>query len=308
MKKVILISAIGIFFIPFFASAASSCFIPIHFGCISQDDADYKNSECGRLKTILIRNSSDYSSTNQALLNACYAEVEQCQKEVDDYTIKSNNYYQCFEAERLEDQKILEDFIQERENLLQSSCPAHSSYNLVIDECECSYGYIDDDSECIFGRKYCDKYYGKDYRFENSTYTCIHDPESAKINRGTECVNQFGKHAFYNANDLSCLCYQPYLMTDDGCIEQKQVVIPNNHGQVLGTSYPEDNPLNLESGWLIKNREFVEVFSVDENLCLHWIINEEIAEKNFGVTWNHEGNIKEFDKIPSGYEFCENLK
>jgi len=68
------------------------------------------------------------------------------------------------------------------------------------------------------------------------------------------------------------------------------------------------NPLNLHVNWLIKNKEFVEIFYVDENLCLHWIINEQAAEKHFGVTWNYEGNIKEFDEVPGEYyNFCDNL-
>lgn len=69
-----------------------------------------------------------------------------------------------------------------------------------------------------------------------------------------------------------------------------------------------NNPLGLRSNWLIKNKEFAEVFWADEDYCLHWIINEEIAEKNFGVIWNYEGTIKEFDEIPPGYSFCDNLE
>ena len=68
------------------------------------------------------------------------------------------------------------------------------------------------------------------------------------------------------------------------------------------------NLLNLRTNWLVKNREFVEVFWVDSDLCLHWIINEKIAEKNFGHTWNYEGNIQEFNTMSEyGYEFCDKL-
>ena len=73
-------------------------------------------------------------------------------------------------------------------------------------------------------------------------------------------------------------------------------------------SIDKNNPLNLDGGWLIKNREFVEVFSVDENMCLHWIVNEKAAEKHFGKTWNNYGNIKEFDEVPTGYQYCDNLQ
>jgi len=69
-----------------------------------------------------------------------------------------------------------------------------------------------------------------------------------------------------------------------------------------------DNILGLQAGWLIKNIEFVEVFSVDENFCLHWIINEKAAERFYGPTWNHYGVIKKFDSIPRGYKFCEKIE
>lgn len=51
----------------------------------------------------------------------------------------------------------------------------------------------------------------------------------------------------------------------------------------------------LESGWLVKNNKYVEVFYVDSNYQLHWIINEEAAERHFGSTWNQD--IKEFDDL-----------
>jgi hypothetical protein len=75
---------------------------------------------------------------------------------------------------------------------------------------------------------------------------------------------------------------------------------------VLGDSIT--NNLNLQSGWLIKNRQYAEVFYVNQDLCLQWIMNEQIAEKHFGKTWNYEGNIKEYETIPKGYKFCDTLK
>lgn len=82
--------------------------------------------------------------------------------------------------------------------------------------------------------------------------------------------------------------------------------IENNCTSVASNN-TEDNSLGLQAGWLIKNKEFVEVFSVDENLCLSWIINEDAAERFYGPTWNNYGVIKEFDSIPDGYKFCENI-
>lgn len=63
--------------------------------------------------------------------------------------------------------------------------------------------------------------------------------------------------------------------------------------------------LELTSGQLVKNKQYAEVFYVDNNLCLHWIINEKVAAKHYGTKWNK--NIKEYDQI-SGYKFCDNIK
>lgn len=68
------------------------------------------------------------------------------------------------------------------------------------------------------------------------------------------------------------------------------------------------NLLGLTSGQLVKNKEFAEVFWVDEELCLRWLVNEQAAERFYGPTWNHTGVIKEFEIIPDGYEFCEKIE
>ncbi len=73
-----------------------------------------------------------------------------------------------------------------------------------------------------------------------------------------------------------------------------------------GTAGEQVNGLSLQPGWLIKNNKFVEVFSVDNNLCLHWIVNEKAAEKYFGHSWNKV--IKEYSQIPAGYSYCENMQ
>lgn len=74
---------------------------------------------------------------------------------------------------------------------------------------------------------------------------------------------------------------------------------------VSNSSYASSYLSDIKNGQLIKNREFAEVFYVDDDLCLHWIINEKAAAKHFGKTWNR--NIKEHDKIV-GYKFCNDLK
>lgn len=67
------------------------------------------------------------------------------------------------------------------------------------------------------------------------------------------------------------------------------------------------NPLRLQYNQLIKNKEYAEVFWVDEDWCLRWIVNESAAERFYGPTWNHQGVIKEFTEIPRGYTFCGNI-
>lgn len=68
----------------------------------------------------------------------------------------------------------------------------------------------------------------------------------------------------------------------------------------LGLSFGDDISENTQfsfvnPGDLVKNNKFAEVFFVDNDLKLRWIINEEAALKHFGPTWNQ--NIKEFDDL-----------
>lgn len=76
-------------------------------------------------------------------------------------------------------------------------------------------------------------------------------------------------------------------------------------GEVLGKK-TQDNPLGLQANLLIKNKKFTEVFYINNNLCLEWVINEKVALQNFGNSWWQK--IKEFDEIPKNYKFCKNLE
>jgi len=198
----------------------------------------------------------------------------------------------------------------------------NSQYNSLYDECECSYGYIYYNGECMDEDAYCRDTYSYFNSKYNSTFNRCECDYGYKYN-GNACVAEddystnydylyylLNKNASISCPDNStkgsddkCYCDSGYQVnsTKDGCVI-------SNDGTALGVSYSENNPLGLQVGWLIKNKKFVEVFSVDNDLCLHWIINEKVAEKNFGKTWNNYGNIKEFDNIPSGYKFCDNLK
>lgn len=60
-------------------------------------------------------------------------------------------------------------------------------------------------------------------------------------------------------------------------------------------------PFEVKSGWLIKNIKYAEVFYVDQDLGLRWIVNEAVAAKNFGPMWNK--NIQEFEDLGTGFAF-----
>lgn len=72
---------------------------------------------------------------------------------------------------------------------------------------------------------------------------------------------------------------------------------------------PSSNPSStsdLQPGWLVKNNKFAEVFYVGSDYKLHWIINEEVAAKHFGSTWNQQ--IKEYNDLSTlGLKFGDNL-
>jgi hypothetical protein len=122
----------------------------------------------------------------------------------------------------------------------------------------------------------------------------------------TYCTNKFGIHSIYKNNDCTCEDKYGFDLNRTKCeLSDYYKKLEQPQGAVLGVQYSANNPLSLQNGQLIKNKKFVEVFSVDTSLCLHWIVNEKAAQKYFGKTWNQ--GIKEFDEIPGGYKYCENL-
>jgi len=74
----------------------------------------------------------------------------------------------------------------------------------------------------------------------------------------------------------------------------------------ISDAYSNNDSSALVSGQLIKNKKYAEVFYVNKDLCLQWIINEKVATKNFGKLWWQK--VKNYDEIPQGYKFCDNLK
>lgn len=64
---------------------------------------------------------------------------------------------------------------------------------------------------------------------------------------------------------------------------------------------------DIQVGWLVKNNKFAEVFYVDIDRRLRWIMNEAVAVKHFGPTWNQ--NIKGFDDLSeTDLEFGDRLE
>jgi len=236
----------------------------------------------------------------------------------DEYALRYQNYYSdCLQTLSLTScdfyygmqLDIFRECITNAELVPPIDCSKYAFYNFDEKQCECMAGHIYLNGECKPGHDYCRENYGNDYYYNTTLGTCKYSEEAGEIYNKQYCLDRYGRHAVYHKPSLSCRCYERYEIIDDECVERQQLVIsPDEAARILGASYSVDNPLELESGWLIKNKEFVETFYVDGNLCLHWVVNEQAAEKHFGAAWNYEGNIKEFDEVPGEhYNFCDNL-
>jgi len=59
---------------------------------------------------------------------------------------------------------------------------------------------------------------------------------------------------------------------------------------------------DITTGWLVKNNQFAEVFYVDSDMKLRWVVNEQAAENFFGTNWVQQ--VKEFEDLTlAGLEF-----
>jgi len=64
---------------------------------------------------------------------------------------------------------------------------------------------------------------------------------------------------------------------------------------------------DIKAGLLIKNKKYPEVFYVNDDMTLSWIVDENAALKHFGDTWNQL--IKEFEDLGSAsLKFGNNLE
>jgi len=128
------------------------------------------------------------------------------------------------------------------------------------------------------------------------------------LSKDQGCKSNYGQYSYYTGRDFICDCLTGYEWQNDTCVLKQtpnvgRIILEPAEPKVLGDS---TNALNLQAGWLIKNKEFAEVFYVDNDLSLRWIINEQSAFKHFGDFWWQK--IHEYDEIPAGYVFGYNLE
>ena len=63
---------------------------------------------------------------------------------------------------------------------------------------------------------------------------------------------------------------------------------------------------DIKAGWLVKNNAFAEVFYVDSNKELRWVINEEVAVRYFGANWATQ--VKEYENLKeSGLKYGNSI-
>lgn len=156
------------------------------------------------------------------------------------------------------------------------------------------------------------------------SYSLFLNPDTNEINIISEDVPLInGTYALPAPTVINSGKYRIYAIFSDGGVNNNYVFsdyfsIGSSAAVQSNTPYSLDsraytgvnsNRLDFRVNWLVKNKKFAEVFWADSDMCLHWIINEEIAERNFGVTWNYKGTIKEFESVSEyGYKFCDNLE
>lgn len=203
-----------------------------------------------------------------------------------------------------------------------------SKYNFLYDRCECDYGYVYYNNKCTDEDSYCEDVLGDnsrynslydkcecDYGYTSNGYNCVkkesYSYPTPKISLPTCPTNSYPSLT----DTTKCTCNYGYQANQNktGCILIPAPIIKDP--VVLGESDTKsqtelnllntNNPLGLQAEMLIKNKKFAETFYVNEDLCLRWIINEQVAEKYFGDFWWQK--IVEYEEIPQPYKFCDNF-
>lgn len=183
----------------------------------------------------------------------------------------------------------------------ENNCPINATYDNSKSSCVCNAGYVAKDSQCVLGGFFCWEKYGLNSNYNASSNACecssgyVFDSSTSQCISGLSyCQQKYGSSATYNAPTNVCNYYNtPPVLSDND--EKSQTELNRS-----------DNPLGLVVGWLIKNKKFAEVFYVNSDLSLGWVINENIAQNRYGSDWNK--NIHEFDDIPGIYKFGGNIK
>lgn len=120
------------------------------------------------------------------------------------------------------------------------------------------------------------------------------------------CVGDQVKEYYCNSNDLAT-----FVLHDcaNGCQSGKCVVTDAtaNTTPVVEAPTPAAGTLDIQPGWLIKNIDNTEVFYVESDLSLRWVVNEQAAVEHFGVAWNQD--IKEYADLSTfGLTFGSDLR
>lgn len=138
-----------------------------------------------------------------------------------------------------------------------------------------------------------------------SNYITVKDPTELTLTVPPTLANGAYNLSLYDKNNRTISSLSNALTVSGSSSKGPK---PGDFGVAPASPITDSNPLGLTSGWLIKNHEFVEVFYVDESLCLSWIVNEQAAERFYGPTWNYAGVIQEFSSIPAGYQYCDSIQ
>ena len=165
------------------------------------------------------------------------------------------------------------------------SSESNRNWNEMLNSYVCNNNYISVSGDCLHGETYCKDRYGEYSIFKNSKCSC---------------QKKYG----FDLNKTICEL-SDYYTTYSNEINEDNFA---NDEVVLNEQYKQFNPIGLLTESLIKSEYYAEVFYVNADLCLRWIVSEEAAEKHFGANWNSPGFIMVFDNIPPGYTFCENVE
>lgn len=133
-----------------------------------------------------------------------------------------------------------------------------------------------------------------------------YDYLGARVATSDTCVGDQVKEYYCNSNDLAA-----FVLHDcaNGCQGGKCIMpdVTADTGTAVQSPTPAAGTLDIQPGWLIKNTDNAEVFYVESDLSLRWVVNEQAAVEHFGVAWNQD--IKEYADLSTfGLTFGSDLR